>query len=42
MDNMRENRLKWFGRVMRGEEIKVVRVVMKINFEGKRSRDRKI
>jgi hypothetical protein len=33
---MRENRLRWFGYVMRREEIKAVRVIIKINIEGKR------
>jgi len=32
---MRENKLRWFGQVMRQEKIKAVRVVMKINNEGK-------
>jgi hypothetical protein len=37
---MRKNRLKWFWHVMRREETKAERVVMKINVEGKRGRKR--
>jgi hypothetical protein len=40
-DKMRENRLRWFGHVMRQEETKAVRVVMKINIEVTRERGRK-
>jgi hypothetical protein len=32
----RENRLRWFGHVVRREKINAVRVVMKMNVEGKR------
>jgi hypothetical protein len=35
---MRKNRLRWFGHVMRREESNTVRVVTKINAEGKRGR----
>jgi hypothetical protein len=38
VDNMRENRLRWFGHVMRREETKAVRVVIKMNVERKRGR----
>jgi hypothetical protein len=37
---MKENRLRWFGHVMRKEETKAIRVVMKVNIEGKRERGR--
>jgi hypothetical protein len=40
VNKIRENRLRWFGHVMRREEIKLVRVVMKMNVEGKRGRGR--
>jgi hypothetical protein len=40
VDNMRENKLRWFGRVMRRVETKTVRMVIKINFKGKRGRGR--
>jgi hypothetical protein len=39
VDNMRENRLRYFGHVMRQEETKAVKVVMKINVEGKGGRE---
>jgi len=32
--------LRWFGLVRRREETKAVRVVMKMNFDGKRGRRR--
>jgi hypothetical protein len=38
VDKMRENRLRWFGHMMRREETKAVKVVMKIIVEGKRGR----
>jgi hypothetical protein len=41
MDKMRENRLRWFGYVMRCEETKAVSVVMKMNVEKKRGRQKK-
>jgi hypothetical protein len=37
---MKENKLRWFGHVMKREEIKAIRVVMKINIEGKRRKTR--
>jgi len=37
---IKENRLRWFGHVMRREETKAVKVVMKMNVEGKRGRGR--
>ncbi|KAL4082969.1 hypothetical protein QTP88_023973 [Uroleucon formosanum] len=40
VNKMRENRLKWLGHVMRREETGAVRVVMKMNIEGKRGRGR--
>jgi hypothetical protein len=40
VDKMRENRLRWFGHLMRRQETKVVRAVMKINVEGKQARVR--
>ena len=40
VDKMRENRLRWLGHVMRREETSAVRVVMKMNVEGKRGRGR--
>jgi len=33
---MRKNRPSWFGHVMRKEETKAVRAIMKINVEGKK------
>jgi len=38
VEKMRENRLRWFGHVMRGEEMEIVKVVMTINVVGKRER----
>jgi hypothetical protein len=35
VDKMRGNRLRWFGYMMNLEETNAVRVVMKMNFEGK-------
>jgi hypothetical protein len=40
VDKMRKNRLRWFGHVMRRKETKAVRVVIKMNIEGKRGRRR--
>jgi hypothetical protein len=40
VNKMRENKFRWFGHVMRQEETKAVRVVMKMNVEGKRRRGR--
>jgi hypothetical protein len=34
VNRMRENRLRWFGYVMRREETKAVTVVMKMNVKG--------
>ena len=39
-DKMRENRLRWFGHVMRREESEVVRTVMNMNVEERRGRGR--
>jgi hypothetical protein len=39
VQNTRENKLRWFGYVMRREETNQVRVVMKTNVEGKRKRE---
>jgi hypothetical protein len=36
VDKMTENRLRWFEHVIRREETNAVRVVLKINVEGKR------
>jgi len=38
LEEMRENRLRWFGHVMRQGETKKVKVVTKTNVEGKRRR----
>jgi hypothetical protein len=38
MDKNRKNRLRCFGHVIRREETNAVRIVMKINVEGKRER----
>jgi len=35
---MRENRLRWFGHIMKREETKAVRVVMKMNIKWKGGR----
>jgi len=40
VNSMRENRLKWFGRVMRKQETEAVRVVMEIVVQGKSGRER--
>jgi hypothetical protein len=40
VDKKRKTRLKWFRYVMRREETKAVRVVMKMYVEGKRERER--
>lgn len=40
MDKMRENRLKWFSYVMKRNKSKAVRMVMEINAEGSRGRER--
>jgi len=40
-DKMRKNRLRWFGHVMRWVETKAVRVVKKMNVEGKRGSPKK-
>lgn len=37
---MRENRLKWFGHMMKREETETIRVIMRINLEGRRGRGR--
>jgi len=37
---MGEKRLRWFGHVMRREELNAVRAVMRMNVEGKRGRRR--
>jgi hypothetical protein len=34
VENMRENRLRWFENVIKRKETKAVRVVIKINIEG--------
>jgi hypothetical protein len=39
---MKKNKLRWFEHMMRREQIKKVRVVMKINIKGKRGRGRPI
>jgi hypothetical protein len=38
VNKMRENRLRWFGHVMKRKETKAVRLDMKMNIEGKRGR----
>jgi len=40
VDNMTENRLRWFGCVIRRENLEAVRTVMAMNVEGKRGRGR--
>jgi nonsense-mediated mRNA decay protein 3 len=40
LDKIRENRLRWFGHVMRRKEKKAVRLVMKMNAEGNIDRER--
>jgi len=40
MDKIRKTILRWFGHVMRWEETKAVRVVIKMNVEGKKGRGR--
>jgi len=37
---MRENRLRWYGHVMRREDTEVVRTVMGLSVKGKRERIR--
>src|SRR5690348_1936379 len=39
-DKMRENRLRWFGHVVRGEERETVRKVLSMNLGVKRERGR--
>jgi hypothetical protein len=41
MNKMKENRLRWFGHVMRREEINAVRVAMKIKVKGKTRKEQK-
>jgi hypothetical protein len=36
VDMMRKNRVQWFGHVMKQEETKALRVVIKMNVEGKK------
>jgi len=40
IDKMRENRLRWFGLVMKREDLKAVRTVMELRVNGKRGRGR--
>jgi len=40
MDKMRKNRLRWFGHVMRKEDLETVRTVMELSVEGKKGRGR--
>ncbi|XP_050534488.1 uncharacterized protein LOC126901782 [Daktulosphaira vitifoliae] len=40
VDKMRENRLRWFGHVMRREELEAIRTVIAMNVEGRRGRGR--
>jgi hypothetical protein len=40
VNKMRENRLRWFGNMMRQMETITVKVVMKMNVERKRGRER--
>jgi len=41
VNNIRENRLRRFGHVMRRQEMEAVRAVMKINVEGRRKKREK-
>jgi hypothetical protein len=36
VEKMRENRLRWYKHVIKREETNAVRVIMKMNVEGKR------
>jgi len=38
VDRMKENRLRWFGHVMKRDYFEVIRSVEKMNIEGKRER----
>jgi hypothetical protein len=40
VDKIRVNRLRWFRHVMRREETKSIRTIMKMNVKGKRGRSR--
>jgi len=40
VDKMREKILRWFGHVMRRKQTEAVRVIMKINVEGSRGKER--
>jgi len=36
VNKRRKNKLRWFGHEIRSEEMEAVRVVMKMNYEGRR------
>jgi len=38
---MRENRFRWFGHAMKKKNSEAVRMVMKLNVEGRRGRRKK-
>jgi len=38
MDKMTENRLRWFGHVIRRKDLEVVRTVLELNVEERRGR----
>jgi len=40
VDKMRENRLRWFGHIMKREDSEAVRTIMELSVKGRRGRGR--